>query len=229
MRRWEKEVLKSIRSEAASALQTPGTSIGGREPELNRALYQLSAEHGCGEENRSLRPTAGKVLSDGGGEEEAALAAAHEEGERVARAEEQPAIGTREDSGDGKGQPATVDGDAAATLEQQSGETGLIARKTAAATGAGMDCTDVAVASDVSEEENQAAEEQQGDDAIKDMVKKLLRTSSSVALAVARPLSIRPPPVLEVEQDLHQVNSFLSARWQVRPFHGSEVPILIAV
>ncbi|CAN0305623.1 unnamed protein product [Ectocarpus sp. 12 AP-2014] len=38
------------------------------------------------------------------------------------------------------------------------------------------------------------------------MVKKLLRTSSSVALAVARPLSIKPPPALEVEEDPHQFN-----------------------
>ncbi|CAN0524737.1 unnamed protein product, partial [Ectocarpus sp. 8 AP-2014] len=37
------------------------------------------------------------------------------------------------------------------------------------------------------------------------MVEQLLRTSSSVALAVAKPLSIKPPPVLEVEEDPHQV------------------------
>ena len=42
---------------------------------------------------------------------------------------------------------------------------------------------------------------------VKAMVEKLLRTSNSVALAAARPLSIKPPPVLMVEEDARQVSS----------------------
>lgn len=40
---------------------------------------------------------------------------------------------------------------------------------------------------------------------VKSMVERLLRTSSSVALAAARPLGIKPPLVLMVEQDLNRV------------------------
>lgn len=42
---------------------------------------------------------------------------------------------------------------------------------------------------------------------VKAMVEKLLRTSNSVALAAARPLSIKPPPVLMVEEDVRRVSS----------------------
>lgn len=218
MRRWEKEVLKTIRAEAANALRTPGTSIGGREPELTRALYQLSAEHSCAGEDRAPScETAGERLEDWGAEEEVALAAAQERGERVARAQEQPATRAREDPGGGRGQPAAVDGDAGATPRQQrpaaperTGEAGVNAEMPAvavAAAGAGITgCADVvAAASDISEEDNRTGEEKQGGDAIANMLEKLLRTSNSVVHAVATPLSVKPPPVLEVEQDPRQV------------------------
>lgn len=42
---------------------------------------------------------------------------------------------------------------------------------------------------------------------VKTMVEKLLRTSNSVALAAARPLSIKPPPVLMVEEDTRLVSN----------------------
>eukprot|EP00752_Nemacystus_decipiens_P003563 g3286.t1 len=218
MRRWEKEVLKTIRSEAANALRTPGTSVGGgREPELTRALYQLSAEHGCAGEDRSPESTAGERLEEREGEENAAPTAARERGGRVAGAQDRPATRAREESAGGRGQPATVVDSGSGTPPEQQGssppersrEVGVAAEKTAAAAaGAGAGCADdvAAVVSDMSEEDVRAGEEKQGDDAIKNMVEKLLRTSSSVALAVARPLSVKPPPVLEVAPDPHQAN-----------------------
>lgn len=47
--------------------------------------------------------------------------------------------------------------------------------------------------------------EQGGDETVKSVLEKLLRTSSSVALAAAKPLSITPPLVLKVQEDPHQV------------------------
>lgn len=201
MRRWEKEVLKTIRTEAANSLRTPGTSIGGREPELTRALFQISAELGCAGENIAPPPDTGKGLDNSEGEEGAALTAARERGERAARAHFDLL------------HPARADGGAEATLErrgytpERSEEAEANAGKTGAGTGAGLHCRDATVASDISEQDNKAEEAKQGDDAVKGMVEKLLLTSSSVALAVARPLSIKPSPVLEVEHDPHQVNS----------------------
>lgn len=225
-------MLKTIRAEAANALRTPGTSIGGREPELTRALHQLSAERGCAWGSAAPQPTSDKGLDDRGDEEEAAPKAAQETGERVAGTHGR----TREGAGDGRGQPATLDGDAGAPPEQQgtaperSEEAGTGVQKIAAATEAGAGGAGAAVASDISEQGSQAAEEAQGDGAIKDMVKKLLRTSSSVALAVARPLSIKPPPVLEVEQDPHKVKfrdaAVFGFRRMERPQHPapSQIP-----
>lgn len=209
-------MLKTIRAESANALTTPGTSIGGREPELTRALYQLSAEHGCDVENRVPESTAGDAFEGWGGEEEAALTAAQERGEREARAQEQRATGAREDSGGGRGQLETIDGGAGrasprqqALTPERSGEAGVNTEAAAAATGAGMGCADVAAVSDISEDDNRTREGRQEDDAIKNMVERLLRTSNSVALAVARPLSVKPPTVLEVEQDPRQVKSMV--------------------
>lgn len=212
MRRWEKEVLRTIRTEEANALQTPGTSTGGRDPELMRALYQLSAEHGCAGENSAPNSTAGKVFEDWESEEGVAQIAAQERGEGVACAQGKPATRASEGSGDGSRQPfqpaTTVHGDTGAALQQQghtaeqSGEAGTDPGMAGAVVG----CGDTAVASDISEEENrEAVEDEQGEDVIKKIVEKLLRTSSSVALAVARPLSIKLPPVLEVKQDPRQV------------------------
>lgn len=212
MRRWEKEVLKTIRAEAANSLRTPGTSTGGREPELTRALYQLSAEHGCAGESPAPRSTAGKRLYGRGREDRAALTAAQEGGQRVARAQDQPAARARQSSGDVKDQPATmIDGGGEENLEQpgpapeRSGETGMVSAGEAGG---------AAVASDISEDEGQGGEESQRHDAVKRMAEKLLRTSSSVALAVARPLSVKPPPVLEVEEDPRQVTNIVHVRDQ---------------
>ncbi|CAB1112565.1 unnamed protein product [Ectocarpus sp. CCAP 1310/34] len=233
MRRWEKEVLRTIRAETSKSLSTPGTSFerenatrSGGDQELARALHQLSVQHAVDGYTQPSPEYGGK--NSGNGEEG--------KGPEVA-----PAPGG--DGGAGvQGEPAVCGGSAEATVqlfrpflvgdgeaETDRTTTQQFQRKTASAGGveaargssvvrlagstkSGAARTEVGGATAggctrapaASEEKSQAEEAEKGDEAIKNMVEKLLRTSSSVALAVARPLSIKPPPVLEAEEDPHQ-------------------------
>lgn len=67
-------------------------------------------------------------------------------------------------------------------------------------------------ANENSYEDNHTGRDKQGDRDLENMVERLLQTSSSLALAVARPLSIKAPPVLEVEKDPHQVRASVFQR-----------------
>ncbi|CAM9752234.1 unnamed protein product [Ectocarpus sp. 6 AP-2014] len=234
MRRWEKEVLRTIRTETSKSLSAPGTSFerenatcSGADQELAHALHQLSVEHAVNGYTKPSPEYGGKNFGNG------------EEGERP---EVAPAPGG--DWGAGvQGDLAVRGGSAEATVQllqpllvrdgkadtdrtttQQferetasaggieaargSGVVGLAGSTNPGATGAeaeGATAGGYTRAPAASEETSRAEEAKKEDEAITNMVEKLLRTSSSVALAVAKPLSIKPPPALEVEEDPHQV------------------------
>ncbi|CAM9393438.1 unnamed protein product, partial [Hapterophycus canaliculatus] len=257
MRRWEKEVLKTIRAEASKSLQTPGTSLWGHDSakeviggegcgrELARVLHELSVEYDverqrsnlesttCDEKNElgeregaSARPTASKEVPLGGGEVAVAQGqsvacedSADDHGEQLLQpAWTAVASGDRAAGGD-EGRPlqrsfppARCEGDA-----MRRGEAGREEGACSDFAGAGVCDGDVEAGGPGSGEKERPAGrgEQGGDDTtVKSIVDKLLRTSSSVALAAARPLCVKPPPILEVPEDTHQVK--LASRIQLR-------------
>lgn len=246
MRRWEKEVLKTIRAEASNSLQTPGSSIGGHEhanemtagggrgPELARVLHELSVEHGVDGQRHSLDSgTSTENNMPGKGDEQWAgslLSKAVHEGEAVTSAQRDSATCGREADNNGEqllhsGAAAVASGDSATEEGQRTprqhcfppepyegdvmrwGEGGEEESMHADLAGTGVSGRDSTTreSGDSKEVRQPERDEQGGDDAVKSIVEKLLRTSSSVAFAAARPLSIRPPPVLEVPEDAHQV------------------------
>lgn len=243
MRRWEKEVLKTIRAEASTSLQTPGTSLGGHEnasevvggggpgQELARVLHELSVEHGVNGQGHDLGSATSTEKKAPGERDEVvagpeASQAVPPGGEGAAFAQGKPAASERSDDADWEPllQPAAAvvaSGDGAdegvqrTPLQQDSplarcGED--VTQRGEAGGGAGVH-SDLAKAgvrggdapSGGPENGEEGRQTEGGGDDVKSIVEKLLRTSSSVALAAARPLSIRPPPVLEVPEDTHKV------------------------
>ncbi|CAM9201730.1 unnamed protein product [Ectocarpus sp. 4 AP-2014] len=235
MRRWEKEVLRTIRAETSKSLSAPGTSFerenairSGGDEELARALHQLSVEHAVDGYTQPSPECGGKNFeNDEGGEGPEVTPGPGGDGGTGVQGELAVGGGSAEATvqmvqpllvGDGE---AETDRTTTQQFERETASAGGVeaARdsgkvRLAGGTKSGAARAEVGGAPAVgctrapaaSEEKSQAEEAEKGDEAMKNMVEKLLRTSSSVALAVARPLSIKPPPVLEAEEDPHQVN-----------------------
>jgi len=228
MRRWEKKVLRTIRSEAANFIPTLDGSLGrentsdtsfasiatnatnatwGRD-DVARALLELTVENNRG----GQRPAPGSPTgtqpsgSEGGGGAVATMAFVEGERTKVAcdflcNAGGQLPKPPSTAGGEGKnrqtlrepGRPPGQSGDGALKGEQGGDTIGVGGEgENAAANGHKYD-------------ENPDSHFEQEDGGLKNMAEKLLQTSSSFARAVARPLSMKPPPVLEVEKDPRQV------------------------
>lgn len=224
-------MLRTIRAETSKSLSAPGTSLdrdngicSGGDQELARALHQLSVEHTVDGYTQPSPEYGGKNFGngEGGGGRQVATAPGDDgaspelavhggPAEGTVRLLQPLPVGDREAETDRTRTQQFESGTASAggvEAARGSGVVGLAGGTHLAATEAeaeGATAGGYTRAQATSEEKSQADEENKGDEAIKNMVEKLLRTSSSVALAVARPLSIKPPPVLEVEEDPHQV------------------------
>lgn len=236
MRRWEKKVLRTIRSEAANSLQTPDASLGRentsdssvatiatnatwrRKPNAARALLELSAEHVRDGQSPPPGSSTGKQPSDWAGKGGAVAMTTFAEGERTKVGREGSAV----DAGQLPKPPPTASGESGnrQTSQElgrppgQSGDfvldggqdgVGLYSAKERVMVGV-RDEGENAVANENRDEDHTGHDKQEDGD-LKNMVERLLQTSSSLALAVARPLSIKPPPILEVEKDPHQVRA----------------------
>lgn len=227
-------MVRTIRAETSKSLSAPGTSFerenatcSGGDQELARALHLLSVEHAV-DGYTQPSPEYG-VKNFGNGEEgEGPEVAPAPGGDGGTGVQGEPAVsgGSAEATvqllqpllvGDGEAET-----DRTKTQQFESGTTsaggveaargsgvvGLAGGTNSGSAGAeaeGATAGGYTRAPAAIEKKSPAEEAEKGDEAIKNMAEKLLRTSSSVALAVARPLSIKPPPVLEVEEDPHQV------------------------
>lgn len=224
-------MLKTIRTEMVDSV--PGACLQGHnyandfgvdDPQLARALQQLSVGNLCGG-GHSQAPASSaekdQAERDGGGAASAVAATPHEGGEGVARAQGQLQVAAYERSINGcdarqKVQPSMAfsgdlkgwsnsPSDAPPPSAGRARKSGLQSERIVA--GAGEKSAEAGTGSGhaLAAVPDILEGEQSGDASVKSVVEKLLRTSSSVALAAARPLSIKPPPVLEVEEDPHQV------------------------
>lgn len=262
MRRWEKTIVKSIKSEKRplhwnTPASPPGSDcIVGGDPDLVCAIRSLEEDYAA------FRATPTATPGENKGVKEAAVkqppptvvvsvepdavpdleigqsigqASGQALGQALGHASGQASVGEREPLGSGRPEVDGAPDDAAA-----GGALELAVSEHAARAQGGDECSRLpheepnllyelpAVgASEPAISEHDGLETVQGvgvvrapsmgsvgnaskaeeRNRVKTMVEKLLRTSNSVALAAARPLSIKPPPVLMVEEDTRLVSN----------------------
>lgn len=198
MRRWEKEILKIIRTETGTTTrQTAAIAVGDSnrtregDPDLARALQLLEKKYvAVNPPLASAEDTqrGGGLVTQGAAQQTAArldLAA-------KAKATEGGSLKEPRSGQHGDVHKAPVDATAEAEAQDQKNKLGLgdeAGERLGIAAAAGG-----------------ATSETEEDTTTKYLVEKLLRTSSSVGLAVGRPVRVKPPPVLMVEEDPHRVS-----------------------
>lgn len=203
-RRWEKDIVKIIRAETGNAVRSSSTIPAGSEQigriysELARGLQLLEEETLTA---RSHPPsTSTKAAGD---RQEEALRAVAEKGEAIAGGE----LAAGGESGK---EPAEyAENTQAHGGEKDTARAGLGVEMVGASTAGSLLC---AARGEVRQEEflersalTHGTDSTVEEDALKTIVEKLLLTSNSVALAAARPLPIKPPPVLVVQEDENRV------------------------